>query len=330
MAKAKKLPSGNWRVRASKNGVTKSFTNEDRKMAEAMAARWAAELDVSSPDKMTVSEAYERYIKSKKAVLSPNTLHAYKTMADNYFLSLKNIRIDKLNDEQIQIAVNELSAQKSSKTVRNTYGLLTAVLGMYRPAYRPKITLPQKQKTEIHIPTRQDIKTLLEYTKDKNIYVPIILAAFCGMREAEICALTSKDIKSGKIHVNKTMVYVDGNGWQLKPPKSFAGDRYIEMPPAVEVAITGKNGNVVNYTPDGLRMTFKKTLKAAGVNNMRFHDLRHYYVSELFDMGLPEKYIIAQVGHSSASITKAVYDHLSKEKQSQYSNAIAEHFNFFD
>ena len=40
-------------------------------------------------------------------------------------------------------------------------------------------------------------------------------------------------------------------------------------------------------------------------------------------MGLPEKYIIAQVGHSSASITKAVYDHINSERQSEYASDIA-------
>lgn len=330
MAKAKKLPSGSYRVRASKNGITKSFTHADKDIAEAMASQWKAELDLEEPNKMTLGEAYDRYIKSKESVLSPNTVHAYKMMSENYFLSLMNIRIDKLTDERIQIAVNELSAEKSPKTVKNAYGLLTAVLGMYRPAFHPRITLPQKQKTEINVPTREEIKALLEYTKGKNLYVPIILAAFCGMREAEICALTSNDIKGNKIHVHKSMVYVDKKGWQTKPPKSFSGDRYIEMPPQVKTAISGKKGRIANYTPDGLRTTFKKAIDKAGIKNIRFHDLRHYYVSELFDMGLPEKYIISQVGHSSASITKAVYDHLSQEKQSKYAELIANHFNFFE
>ncbi|MBQ2286095.1 MAG: hypothetical protein II252_02130 [Clostridia bacterium] len=57
--------------------------------------------------------------------------------------------------------------------------------------------------------------------------------------------------------------------------------------------------------------------------------MRHFYVSELFDMGLPEKYIIAQVGHSSASITKAVYDHINSERQSEYASDIANHFSDF-
>lgn len=39
MAKAKKLPSGNWRVRAKCNGVTKSFTADNKRDAERLAGR---------------------------------------------------------------------------------------------------------------------------------------------------------------------------------------------------------------------------------------------------------------------------------------------------
>ena len=59
----------------------------------------------------------------------------------------------------------------------------------------------------------------------------------------------------------------------------------------------------------------------------RSHDLRHFYVSELFDMGLPEKYIIARAGHCSASIAKAVYDHIISERQSGYALDIANRFS---
>lgn len=329
MAKAKKLPSGNWRVRVKKNGVVKSFTSPDKKSAELLAMEWQLGNSEIENTSATVKQCCERYIESKSKILSPNTIHNYKMMKDNYLQSIMNYPINKLKDEQIQIAINELSLSRSPKTVRNAYGLLTAVLRMFRPSYTPRITLPQKEKKEIIIPERKQIEYMLNYAKDKNIYIPIILAAYCGLREAEICALTSNDVKNGKIHVNKSLVFNDDTKeWIVKLPKSFAGNRYIDMPNKVRNVVEGKTGKIVDYTPDGLRMTFKKLMKKLDISNIRFHDLRHFYVSELFDMGLPEKYIIAQVGHSSASITKAVYDHLSIKKQSEYAEQIANHFDF--
>lgn len=326
MAKAKKLPSGNWRCLAYANGTSKSFTAPTKREAELKALEWQSGNKIAAED-LTVGEAYQKYIKAKSAVLSPNTIHAYKMMADNYFLSIRNVKLSQLSNAKIQVAINELSAVKSPKTVKNAYGLLTATVKMYRPDFAFNVTLPQLVKTDIIIPEESEMQTLLKFSKDKNIYVPIVLAAFCGLREAEICALDSTDIIGNKLRIEKNRVHDDNNGWITKQPKTDAGYRYVDLPIFIKDLIKDKNGKIVNYTPDGLRNTFKKTLRASGVRDFRFHDLRHYYVSQLFDLKIPEKYIIAQVGHSSATITRKVYDHLSKTRQSEFSFQIAEHFN---
>ena len=329
MAKAKKLPSGSWRVQAYANGKTKSFTSPDRRTAELQAAQWQAGVMQSAED-MTLREAYARYIAAKEKVLSPSTIDSYIKKSKNNFQSIMSLKIERITDEQIQQAVNLLAAKCSPKTVRDNYGLLTAVLSMFRPSYRPNARLPQKIKTELYIPTKQEVKATLEAAKSTGYYIPVLLAACCGMRAGEICALTSDDISSNKITVNKSMVRDNTGTWHIKPPKSFSGNRNIEIPLTVKNALNGIQGKIVKYNPHSLSSGFHRLLKNNNLPLYRFHDLRHFYVSELFDMGLPEKYIIAQVGHSSASITKAVYDHLSAEKQSKYANDIARHFSVFE
>ena len=240
------------------------------------------------------------------------------------------IRVDRLTEEQIQRAVNELSAWRSPKTVRNNYGLLTAVLGMFRPKFSPNIQLPQREKKDIYIPTKTELKMLLEKSKGTGYYLPILLAATCGMRAGEICALTSDDIHGGKINVNKSLVCNDKGQWLIKQPKSYAGYRSIDMPDIVKSETENLHGKIVKYNPHSLSTGFRKLLINNGLTPFNFHALRHFYVSELFDMGLPEKYIIAQVGHSSASITKSVYDHLTAEKQGAYASEIARHFSILE
>ena len=60
MAKAKKLPSGNYRVRASytdEDGVkhTESFTDSDPRVAEAKAAMWKAGMLEKEKERSSVS-----------------------------------------------------------------------------------------------------------------------------------------------------------------------------------------------------------------------------------------------------------------------------------
>ena len=102
MAKAKKLPSGNWNVRVfdgtDENGKEhfKSFTAATKKQAEYLAAEYAAHKK-QRIESMTVGEAIDRYIASKDSVLSPTTINEYKKMRKNYLQSLMPIRIDRIH-----------------------------------------------------------------------------------------------------------------------------------------------------------------------------------------------------------------------------------------
>jgi len=57
---------------------------------------------------------------------------------------------------------------------------------------------------------------------------------------------------------------------------------------------------------------FRPALKAAGVEHIRFHDLRHTYASLLIEQGENIKYIQTQLGHSTPTVTLNVYAHLMK------------------
>ena len=74
MATAKKLPSGNYRVRAydKATGKYKSFTAKTKKEAELMAAEWLNSTQ-QSEDEKTFQQAAEEYIEIKTPVLSPTT-----------------------------------------------------------------------------------------------------------------------------------------------------------------------------------------------------------------------------------------------------------------
>jgi hypothetical protein len=51
-------------------------------------------------------------------------------------------------------------------------------------------------------------------------------------------------------------------------------------------------------------------LASAGINDFRFHDLRHTFASLLIAQGEHPKYIQVQMGHSSINVTMDTYGHL--------------------
>lgn len=331
MAKAKKLPSGNWRVQACQtiNGVTlrKSFTASDRRSAELEAAKWLSGAETEQIEKITLEKAFESYIAAKKNVLSPSTVRGYDTIQRNAFKDIMPLYVEKLSLNLLQRSVNTYSINRSAKSVRNAVGLLTAVLGMFRPEMNIKLTTPQKEKKEIYIPDDNDIKKLLNSVKGKKIEIPILLAAFGPMRRGEICALQSDDIDGNIVHVNKSMVKASNGEWIVKAPKTFSSYRTIEYPDFVIEKIKDIKGHIVEITPNTITSLFSKELKECSLPHFRFHDLRHYAVSTLHAINVPDKYIMARGGWATNYTMNNVYNHTLKSAEDKTNQKIIEHFS---
>jgi len=331
MAKARKLPSGSWRVQANKsiNGILtrKSFTAEDKKTAEFAAMSWQADVESKqTTENITLLKAYEKYIESKENVLSPSTIRAYKAMSRSGFQSIMQKRIDTITHIDIQYAVNEMSITSSPKYIRNEYGLFSAVIKMFHPGFSFQIRMPQKEKTEMYIPDDNDISKLLKFVKGKEIEIPILLAAFGPMRRGEICALTSENINGNIITVKNSLVYKDGE-WVEKPPKTFSSYRDIEYPEFVIERLKGIKGRLTNMTPSAITNAFSDVLKNAGIPHFRFHDLRHYAVSTLHAMNVPDKYIMQRGGWTTNYTMNNVYNHTLKKNRDEQTQKILTHFN---
>ena len=55
---------------------------------------------------------------------------------------------------------------------------------------------------------------------------------------------------------------------------------------------------------------FGPIAEQAGMSNIRFHDLRHFFASMLIAQGESAKYVCDQMGHSSIQVTFDTYGHL--------------------
>ena len=69
------------------------------------------------------------------------------------------------------------------------------------------------------------------------------------------------------------------------------------------------------FNPDRVWYLFKKLLKAAGLPNVRFHDLRHSAATVLLATKVDLKVVSELLGHSSVAITADIYAHVMPEMQ---------------
>ena len=346
MAKAKQLPSGKWRARAfshtDNNGkkVMVSFTADTKKEAEFLAAQYAlTKTTEEKPQTLTLGEAMDKYIDMKSNILSPPTLKSYRSMRRNCFKSLIDIQLSKLNQINIQKAVNIEAINHSPKYIKNAHGFLSAVLGVFLPKFTLKTTLPQKVKIQNTIPDNSEILKIMSASSKTDLYLPVLLSAILSLRRSEICALTWADInfKNNTVIVNKALVLkekteTECQQWVLKPPKTYSSSRTVSMPQMLKDILLSYKGihkptdYIVNLTPNMITYRFEKLIKHNHFEHCRFHDLRHYNASVMLTV-MPDKYAMERGGWSNPSTLKNRYQHTFSDEKKLYDNLLNSQFD---
>lgn len=174
MASAKRLPSGSWRVMlfvgydASGKRIYKSFTAPTKKEAEYEAALFNMERKEKKASGLTVKEAAEQYIASIENVVSPWTVNTYRRITRNDLKPILSVPLSKLTQDEIQRFINAYSRTHSPKSCRSTHGFLSSVLKSVDPDTVLHTRLPKPTKTEITIPTEDNIRTLISLADEQT------------------------------------------------------------------------------------------------------------------------------------------------------------------
>ncbi len=171
-------------------------------------------------------------------------------------------------------------------------------------------------------------------------YAFFFMALRTGMRLGELLAIQWGDVdfNSGYIVVRRT--YKRGQFTETKNKKS----RRVDMSEALKAVLqdqatrqkkdTLKNGwseppELVFTTQAGkaleqnyIRRVFKRVLKKAGLREIRIHDLRHTYASQMLSLGESPVYVKEQLGHHSIQLTVDTYGHWIKTERACGANKL--------
>ena len=71
------------------------------------------------------------------------------------------------------------------------------------------------------------------------------------------------------------------------------------------------------YEPRTYEDLFKRTLKAAGVQDINFHALRHTFATRALEAGIDIKVLSSILGHAQASTTLNLYAHALPDHKRQ-------------
>jgi len=334
MPTARKTKSGNWRCQAfdrveiingKKKYFHKSFTARTKHEAERLAVQWMQNKNRPSSE-LTLSEAIDKYIEIKQNVLSPTTLHGYRSLQRNAYGNLLGMRIDQIGSEHVQSTLNAYAVAHSAKSCRNALGLLTAVITAFIPDASIHATLPQKKRIDYYTPSDEDIQRLVQAIKYRPLYLAVLLAAFGTLRRSEVCGLMDTDISGCVVRVRRARVETE-NGWQYKDyPKNDSSNRDIVYPQFVIDELTQEKGALVKMTPKRLDINFARARNRAGLPYFRFHDLRSYSVSIAHALNIPDAYLMERGGWSNPDTYRSVYRRVIDDENREITAQLNAHF----
>ena len=336
MAKAKRLPSGNYRCRVYSHTDSdgkrhyKSFTAPTRKEAEYMAAEFTMEKEHATDEsRWTLGEAIDKYIELKRPVLSPTTIQGYEYNRRKCFQSLMDISVDKLTSTTLQKAVNEEIRRVSPKSVRNGYGLISSTLKTYLPDRTFHVRLPSvPRKIRRQLPSPEQV---YQAVKGTRIELAVLLAMWLSFTESEIRGLTkSKSIDGDYITIREVMVVVDRQDVIKEMAKNENRNRRHRMPGRIKELVNEVEGDViVPLSPSMLLKDLKKCLRAANLPEISFHDLRHINASVMAMLRIPDVYAQERGGWKSDHIMKNVYTEIFSEERERVDGIIDGYFEQF-
>lgn len=156
---------------------------------------------------------------------------------------------------------------------------------------------------------RQRLLTACQESRNKQLYLCVILALSTGMRQGELMGLKWPDVnlRDGFIILHKTK-----NGDRRRVP--LAGHGLMLLQEHAKVRRLDTNllfpGNVHKDKPIDLRKPFITALTKAEIIDFKWHDLRHCTASYLAMNGASLAEIAEVLGHKTLQMVKR-YAHLS-------------------
>ena len=308
-------------------------------------------INVSRADEYTVAtwlrSWYDIYAKPNIRVA---TADRYHLMVEQYTIPrIGNIKLTKLTAHDLQKLYKELMENGridrksghgnpglSSTTVRSLHLMLhnafeRAVKERLIPRNPTEDCIaPKIQKFEMQILQPKHIKEYLNAANARGLLPMFYLELVSGLRKGELTALlwSDLDIQNRTISVSKQASWDTEHQLILSRPKTGNSIREVSIPQdAVELLKqehakhpdnpwmfpSGRTGEM--YHPDSVVTLHKRILKDAGLEHIRFHDLRHTFATLALQNGVDVKTVSSMLGHYDAGFTLRTYTHVTRQMQ---------------
>jgi integrase len=308
-----------------------ALAEKDRLRAETPKAQAKGKAHVTLCD--ACEAHFQRLLTQKKR--KEGTVIEYRKMAKRRFYSFfgPDTHIARISTRKVELFVEDLYRRKvSDGTILNYVNLLhgifkTARIKKWVPANVVEYidNRPESRTQDDPDPLSEDeLKALLAVRVDDDLGTIeptlYLVAAMTGLRQGELLALRWQDVdfKNRKINVERSY-----SGGRMGKPKSKKSTRSVPTCARVWDALADLFGSTPWAAPEHLVFAhptlrdgitpmsaswtlerYKRALKAAGIRDRRFHDLRHTYGTLMVSTGSSLAAIQVYMGHASIKTTQ--------------------------
>lgn len=160
-----------------------------------------------------------------------------------------------------------------------------------------------------------------------------------GLRLGEICGLQWQnfDETKGKLSIARTLHCKKIGEYTTGETKTGQGKRTITLPTSTAGILRRRKVAVLTEwifpdptrpelptVPQSAYNRLKTLLKNAGLPDIRFHDLRHTFVTHALAGGVDAKSLSGILGHTNASFTLDTYTHVTGDMQQRAAEIVGD------
>jgi integrase len=296
----------------------------------------------------TLAEYLDYWLhQSVKPRVRPLTFAGYSVNVRRHLVpTLGKIRLDRLTPQDVQEMMNRRLADGfSPKTVAYVHQVLRTALELARRwelidrNVASLVDPPRRQRPRIQPLAPDKARRFLNSVRGHRLEALFSVALAVGLRQGEALGLRWEDIDmaAGVLCVNHQLQRVDGR-LTLVEPKTDRSRRTLVIPRSIIERLHDHEKRQVaerlwagsKWTDSGLVFTnrlggplqarnvireFHKSLEAAALPRIRFHDLRHSCATLLLVQGVSPRVVMEILGHSEIAITMDTYSHVVPELQ---------------
>lgn len=257
-----------------------------------------------------------RYLRETNNKARRNDISIFRAL-DHY---LSDLDLNQINDSVIQkIVAGRIKKGDANKTINNKLKKLKAVLNMAKKDWKidvdpPRIKELPTQKSRVRWITQSEAARLIRELPS-HLKPIVIFSLETGLRLRNVT-----DLKWEQVDLQANVIYFEGDDI-LKTDKAFTVPLSKEARRCVSEQI-GKNSKWVftyagkqNKSPNGV--AWKKALERSGIENFRWHDMRHTWATWHVQQGTPLHILQELGGWSNMDMVKR-YAHFSVSHLSEY------------